>query len=315
MNLIFLFTTCYVFLDWLYDTSPLRWAKLVLAIISTPPAFFTLVELITMKYLVFRYLLTLTIENLTYGFFSKNFKEYDNIKYILSMINEKNKLNISDYLNNQVDIHGNKIKIEIFEKIRICILYYLFYFFGGCFNGIYDIRKHQNIFINNIINNPINISNELYNNFNNKYENLIKDNIYITIYKKISSILVVFKYDNTQEYYNTTNNWDTIVYLGYKKVEESNKIVNNNTNYFKSILHKMNNQNILYSFEELYCLSDIETETHLHDMKFEENTIIVENCKCKIKESEDNFLLNESFLNLIKVSENKEKYFKDVLIS
>ena len=76
----------------------------------------------------------------------------------------------------------------------------------------------------------------------------------------------------------------------------------------------MNKKNILYSFETLYCLSDIETEIHLHDMKFEEKTIIVENCKCKIDDSEDNFLLNKSFFNLVKISENKPNYFKDVLI-
>lgn len=106
MNLIFLFTTCYVFLDWFYDNSQLRTPKFILAIISTPPAFFTLIELITMKQFVFKCLLTLTIENLTYGFFSKNFNEYENIEYTLSMINEKNNLDIYDYLNNQVDIYG-----------------------------------------------------------------------------------------------------------------------------------------------------------------------------------------------------------------
>lgn len=159
------------------------------------------------------------------------------------------------------------------EKIRICILYYLFNFLGGCFNGIYDIRKRQNIFINNLVNNPINISENLYYKFNYKYENLIKDNIYITKYRKSSTVLVVYKYDNTQEYYNSINNWNNIIYIGYEKIEESNKIVNDNTKFFKSILHRMNS------------LSDIETEIHIHDMKFEEKTIIVENCQCKINDS------------------------------
>lgn len=48
-----------------------------------------LIFLFTMKQFIFKYLLTLIVENLTYDFFSKNFNEYKNIEYMLSMINEK----------------------------------------------------------------------------------------------------------------------------------------------------------------------------------------------------------------------------------
>ncbi|CAO3642121.1 unnamed protein product [Cunninghamella blakesleeana] len=283
MNFVFLFASIYAFLDWAYDSSPLKVAKLVLAILAAPPAIYIIMELLTMV---------------------KNYENFTKIQYLVGLIPLEERYKI-----------GN----GVFEDYFSLQHYRLLKVFMGTYNGKCEIIKNKEMYINYLINNEDHfIKEETYKGFMIEYSEWDgKTEVMAEISTKGTT--VQFYPDGSQNiFYNITNigiDYNKL-YLGASRIDNAftTRVLNLKNTFFKDILYMMNPNEIYSKYEVVYSVTEENTDIHVHSLKETNDLAISHDCKRHIDDSPDNFLLEPKYFNLIVICKNKKTIMKNSLV-
>lgn len=235
MSFIYLYLTIYSYLDFYYDDTILRYAKLALALVVTPTTLLYLISLVRMGKYSINYILCKTLDEFSFKFITNNYDFHQTILY--NTVYKYNKVNLKNFYKTMREDYN---LFDTFLQIFV-------YIFSGCDNGTYEIKK--NIW-----------SRYCY----------IKENYfyYKDDYKKIELLenIEIIENDGWNYSWNKKEfivNIETIhkddefnVFYTIEELQESYTLIKLGNKFFYNIIHKNNPKDIRFKYNTVFCYSN-----------------------------------------------------------